>query len=53
MIIGLTSSDNAKTKEENDATQVTAQAGFVWAIYGNHTWVAFFLWLCDDYHIVV
>lgn len=39
----LTSSDNVKTKEENDATHITTQPRLVRTIYCNHAWVTFFL----------
>lgn len=49
----LTSSDNAKTEEENDATQITTQTGLVGAIDGYDGCFTFFLWLSDYHYVVV
>lgn len=49
----LTSSDNAKTEEENDATQITTQTGLVGAIDGYDGCFTFFLCLSDYHYVVV
>ena len=46
-----TSSENAETEEENDATQIAAQTGLVWAIDGNLAGLVFLLRLPYYHHV--
>jgi len=48
-----TSSEYVETKEKYDTAQITSQTSFVRAIDSENSWVAVFLWLAYDHHVVV